>query len=755
MPCCVGCWRSSLLSNKLTKVTDNGTLGTNNGKLGDFADGTNLGDDYVYDANGNLIVDLNKNISSVAGGVATALGTSGIRYNFLDKPEEIRIIGKGTIKMIYDADGNRLQRSYTPDGGTAKVTSYINEYVYQDNNLQYINFEEGRLRVIQAVAQNNGFDQLTIDGNMDLPGSKRGAYDFFVRDYQSNVRMILTEETHTGLNICTMETSRAPNEEPVFGQAGAGNEVSATRTAKPVAWAANTSAFTSKLNSTAKKVGPNVLLKVMAGDLVNANAQYYYQNTVTNTTGTNNLIGSVLTSLLGSITGSVATNSITKGAAGNINTSLTGSVPFGAATAPDATNASGNNPKAYLTVLFFDERFNFISEGSYAARVTAAGDAAPALVLPVNTKAPKNGFAYIYVSNESAEPVYFDNLQVSQKHQQIIEEDHYYAFGLKIAAISSKKLGDINEGSLKNNNLYNDKELNDDADLNWYDYGFRSYDPQIGRFPQLDPLTDDYPELTPYQYGSNDPIANIDVDGLEGTSVVGDFAYSYNAAASAFGFIAPKAATLVKAGTSALNKAILGANVILKTTNIILSLPKLNPIRKGLDGVQVNYYDSKNKGTGRGKKPSEGWRDGGNALTSGDGAGADADENIKAKNEGPPINVDLIMAATLIVPRATPFERPDVTNPWAWTEIFGSAADAYTLRPKPVKAIKVAPVKYEKKVNSIDPVFKKVGNTVYNRGGGYTTKNTDGKGGGQLTNEKARDTFPKEKSFDYTYPHRY
>ena len=74
---------------------------------------------------------------------------------------------------------------------------------------------------------------------------------------------------------------------------------------------------------------------------------------------------------------------------------------------------------------------------------------------------------------------------------------------------------------LKNTNLYNDKELFDDGDLNWYDYGFRNYDPQIGRFTQLDPLTDDYPLLTPYQYASNDPITNIDLDGLEGVSSTG------------------------------------------------------------------------------------------------------------------------------------------------------------------------------------------------------------------------------------------
>jgi hypothetical protein len=40
------------------------------------------------------------------------------------------------------------------------------------------------------------------------------------------------------------------------------------------------------------------------------------------------------------------------------------------------------------------------------------------------------------------------------------------------------------------------------------------------RSEQLDPLTDDYPELTPYQYASCDPITNIDLDGLEGVKGV-------------------------------------------------------------------------------------------------------------------------------------------------------------------------------------------------------------------------------------------
>lgn len=48
-----------------------------------------------------------------------------------------------------------------------------------------------------------------------------------------------------------------------------------------------------------------------------------------------------------------------------------------------------------------------------------------------------------------------------------------------------------------------------------YDYGFRIYNPSIGKFLSVDPLTKSYPELTPYQFASNSPIANIDLDGLE------------------------------------------------------------------------------------------------------------------------------------------------------------------------------------------------------------------------------------------------
>ena len=388
-----------------------------------------------------------------------------ITYNFLDKPELINITGKGTIQIIYDADGNKLQKRYTPAGSsTANTTTYINEFVYQgtsvsgatpNETLSYINFEEGRIRAVTTVSSGNGFDGLTIDGSMDLPtgqaglpNSKRGAYDFFVRDYQQNIRMILTDETHTGINECTMETSRASNEDPVFGQPGASNEVEQTRFTKPTGWASNTSSSVSNLGSLTHKMGPNALLKVMAGDQISATTQYYYQNAVTNTTG-NNLTTSIVTALIQSILGSPATTGLDKGNTTPISTELNADPNFISATAPDANNAAGTNPKAYMTIVFFDERFNYVAENSMALRVSTAGDYAAPLVL-ANIKAPKNGFAYIYLSNESSEPVYFDNFTVSDNRGRIIEEDHYYAYGLKIAGISSKKLPDPNEGNIDN-----------------------------------------------------------------------------------------------------------------------------------------------------------------------------------------------------------------------------------------------------------------------------------------------------------------
>ena len=48
-----------------------------------------------------------------------------------------------------------------------------------------------------------------------------------------------------------------------------------------------------------------------------------------------------------------------------------------------------------------------------------------------------------------------------------------------------------------------------------YDYGFRIYNPNLGKFLSVDPLTGSYPWYTPYQFAGNKPVWAIDIDGLE------------------------------------------------------------------------------------------------------------------------------------------------------------------------------------------------------------------------------------------------
>jgi RHS repeat-associated protein len=111
--------------------------------------------------------------------------------------------------------------------------------------------------------------------------------------------------------------------------------------------------------------------------------------------------------------------------------------------------------------------------------------------------------------NDSRTGIVGSNGTIDHYEANILTASDYYPFGMQMPG----RL--FNSGNYRYgfNGKENDNELKGDG--NQQDYGMRIYDPRLGRFLSVDPLTKQYPQLTPYQYASNGPVANIDLDGLE------------------------------------------------------------------------------------------------------------------------------------------------------------------------------------------------------------------------------------------------
>lgn len=238
-------------SNKLLSVTEQ-SLGTTDNQLGDFTDKNTSNDDYSYDDNGNLITDKNKAITAIT-------------YNHLNLPQTITITGKGNITYTYDAAGTKLKKvtvDNTVSPSKTTTTYYVAGFVYEQINtdtiaLQFFGHEEGRVRKVDSIY----------------------VFDYMVKDHLGNVRMVLTDEQKQDIYQATFEDENIEIENNLFtnviniiDKPECFDEEEAQTKVQEVGAASS---------SMPMVIGAGKLLKVMAGDHINARVLGWYSQAIT------------------------------------------------------------------------------------------------------------------------------------------------------------------------------------------------------------------------------------------------------------------------------------------------------------------------------------------------------------------------------------------------------------------------------------------------------------------------------------------
>ncbi len=115
------------------------------------------------------------------------------------------------------------------------------------------------------------------------------------------------------------------------------------------------------------------------------------------------------------------------------------------------------------------------------------------------------------------EPIYFDDWHITLTENpkpEIVQEVAYDPWGLVMQDESYFKpeMGVTPPSGAGGLLLFNGKELQTYADLHLYDYHWRQYDPQLGRWHSPDPA-DQFHGLSGYAYCANNPVMLTDPDG--------------------------------------------------------------------------------------------------------------------------------------------------------------------------------------------------------------------------------------------------
>ncbi len=122
------------------------------------------------------------------------------------------------------------------------------------------------------------------------------------------------------------------------------------------------------------------------------------------------------------------------------------------------------------------------------------------------------GFKYVYQYKDHLGDIGLsysdtDSTGVIDPSTEILDEKNYYPFG----GIHEGYNTDVNDDYHPYG--YNGKEESNHLGLSTLDFGARNYEPWIGRWMNVDPLAEEFPSWSPYNFKMNNPLRYVDPDG--------------------------------------------------------------------------------------------------------------------------------------------------------------------------------------------------------------------------------------------------
>ncbi|NBW35511.1 MAG: RHS repeat-associated core domain-containing protein, partial [Cytophagia bacterium] len=471
------------LGNQLSKVDDVSAYDNPSATNGDFGftEITQQTTEYGYDKNGNMKYDLNKGIVNIS-------------YNHLNLPSQVQLETQNgkvrTIDYTYTASGAKLKKIAKVGTETVGETDYIGGIHYEKGQLAFVQTGEGR-----AIKNNSNWE-----------------YEYHLKDHLGNARVVYGLLQDVAEYKATMETEFAGDEAAKFGNMQNQIRVTVIPISPPQTYiSANHTRPSTQLSSPNegielnghaslnRPIGPTKMLQVKSGERVTAEVfARCPDNVLVNS-------NSVITTLAGAIAtgfGIVSTGETSY-------TAISNYTPISAA----AGIRNSGLPKAYLCYMLFDNNYTPVQHGYYEVHDESRLRFEK---LSFDEVMPIDGYIYIFVANESnvsnTASAYFDDLSVvhykNTSSLKVTQVQDYYPFGLTFNTYQK-------ESSTDNKHLYNGKELQNDLNLGWLDYGARMYMSDIGRWGVVDPFADKYFTLTPYSYVANSPVLLTDPDGRQ------------------------------------------------------------------------------------------------------------------------------------------------------------------------------------------------------------------------------------------------